>query len=126
MPALSQCHKINVRLLAPLAPSQLLFSMFAGHGRLRAIGSHMGAHCLEPDTAISAAGSSASTPVFTSPARTLTMTPEWGDGERSVDGRPRVPDGVLERMKKVTIEEAFEKLSGIESVVPRAAAYSRE
>ena len=32
-------------------------------------------------------------------------TKEW-QGERFDDGRPRVPDGVLERMKQVSIEEA--------------------
>ena len=34
------------------------------------------------------------------------LTPEW-KGERSADGRPKVPDGLLERMKKVSIEEAW-------------------
>jgi regulator of RNase E activity RraA len=34
-----------------------------------------------------------------------------------------VDDALLERMKKVTIEEAFEQLSGVESVIPRAAAF---
>lgn len=33
-------------------------------------------------------------------------TQEW-DGERFEDGRPKVPDGILERMKKVSIEEAW-------------------
>jgi len=33
-------------------------------------------------------------------------TKEW-QGERFDDGRPRVPDGILERMKKVSIEEAW-------------------
>ena len=33
-------------------------------------------------------------------------TLEW-DGERFDDGRPRVPDGILERLKKVSIEEAW-------------------
>jgi len=33
-------------------------------------------------------------------------TQEW-DGERFEDGRPRVPDDLLERMKKVSIEEAW-------------------
>ena len=41
----------------------------------------------------------------------LFLTPEW-DGERYDDGRPRVPDGVLERMKLVTIEEAWAVLRG--------------
>ena len=33
-------------------------------------------------------------------------TSEW-DGERFDDGRPKVPDEILERMKKVSIEEAW-------------------
>ncbi len=34
------------------------------------------------------------------------LTPEW-EGERFEDGRPKVPDDVLERMKLVTLEEAW-------------------
>jgi regulator of RNase E activity RraA len=34
------------------------------------------------------------------------LTPEW-KGERFDDGRPRVPDDILERMKQVTLEEAW-------------------
>ncbi len=33
-------------------------------------------------------------------------TPEW-KGERFSDGRPRVPDGILKRMRNVTLEEAW-------------------
>ncbi len=33
-------------------------------------------------------------------------TPEW-KGERFADGRPKVPEGILQRMKKVTLEEAW-------------------
>ena len=33
-------------------------------------------------------------------------TPEWR-GERFVDGRPKVPDDILDRMKAVTLEEAW-------------------
>jgi regulator of RNase E activity RraA len=36
----------------------------------------------------------------------LFLTPEW-TGERFEDGRPRVPDKLLERMKEVTHEEAW-------------------
>ena len=36
----------------------------------------------------------------------IQYTPEW-KGERFADGRPKVPDGILERMKKVTLEEAW-------------------
>lgn len=39
------------------------------------------------------------------------LTPEW-TGERFEDGRPKVPDAVLERMKLVTIEEAWAVLRG--------------
>lgn len=39
------------------------------------------------------------------------LTPEW-DGERFEDGRPRVPDDILERMKLVTLEEAWAVLRG--------------
>lgn len=49
---------------------------------------------------------------FSSTAQTIpkekliAITPEW-DGERFDDGRPRVPDNILERMEHVTIEEAW-------------------
>jgi regulator of RNase E activity RraA len=36
-------------------------------------------------------------------------TPEW-KGERFADGRPKVPDAILERMKGVTLEEAWATL----------------
>jgi regulator of RNase E activity RraA len=36
-------------------------------------------------------------------------TPDW-KGERFADGRPKVPDGILKRMKSVTLEEAWAKL----------------
>jgi regulator of RNase E activity RraA len=38
-------------------------------------------------------------------------TPEW-KGERFPDGRPRVPDALLDRMKKVTLEEAWAVVTG--------------
>jgi regulator of RNase E activity RraA len=34
------------------------------------------------------------------------LTPEW-KGERFTDGRPKVPDNILDRMKLVTLEEAW-------------------
>ena len=34
------------------------------------------------------------------------LTPEW-KGDRYLDGRPKVPVTLLERMKKVTLEEAW-------------------
>ncbi len=36
----------------------------------------------------------------------IKYTPEW-KGERFADGRPKVPDGILKRMKSVTLEEAW-------------------
>lgn len=39
------------------------------------------------------------------------LTPEW-QGERFEDGRPRVPDDILKRMKLVTLEEAWAVLKG--------------
>ncbi len=34
------------------------------------------------------------------------LTPEW-KGERFADGRPKVPDAILERLKNISIEEAW-------------------
>jgi regulator of RNase E activity RraA len=39
------------------------------------------------------------------------LTPEW-KGERFSDGRPKVPDDILERMKSVTLEEAWATCRG--------------
>jgi regulator of RNase E activity RraA len=39
----------------------------------------------------------------------IQYTPDW-KGERFADGRPKVPDGILKRMKSVTLEEAWAKL----------------
>lgn len=39
------------------------------------------------------------------------LTSEW-KGERFADGRPKVPDGILKRMKLVTLEEAWAVLKG--------------
>ncbi len=39
----------------------------------------------------------------------IKYTPEW-KGERFADGRPKVPDGIIQRMKKVTLEEAWAML----------------
>jgi regulator of RNase E activity RraA len=41
----------------------------------------------------------------------LFLTPEW-KGERFPDGRPKVPDAILKRMKLVTHEEAWAVLKG--------------
>src|SRR5688572_1257249 len=34
------------------------------------------------------------------------LTPEW-KGERFADGRPKVPDNIIKRMKAVSVEEAW-------------------
>jgi regulator of RNase E activity RraA len=41
-----------------------------------------------------------------SPQQLVFLTQEW-QGERFPDGRPRVPDQILQRMKNVSIEEAW-------------------
>ena len=41
----------------------------------------------------------------------IALTPEW-KGERFPDGRPKVPDDIIRRMKPVTIEEAWAILAG--------------
>ena len=41
----------------------------------------------------------------------IALTPDW-NGERFPDGRPKVPDDILKRMKPVTIEEAWATISG--------------
>jgi regulator of RNase E activity RraA len=39
----------------------------------------------------------------------IQYTPDW-KGERFADGRPKVPDGIVQRMKSVTLEEAWAQL----------------
>ena len=41
----------------------------------------------------------------------VAITSEW-KGERFPDGRPRVPDAILERMKSINLEEAWSVLRG--------------
>src|ERR1051325_7922901 len=36
----------------------------------------------------------------------IALTPEW-KGDRYADGRPRVPDNIIQRMKSVSVEEAW-------------------
>src|SRR5690348_16147523 len=43
---------------------------------------------------------------FFTPADVIKYTPDW-HGDRFPDGRPKVPDDVLDRMKTVTLEEAW-------------------
>lgn len=45
-------------------------------------------------------------PGILTPQLLIQYTPEW-HGERFADGRPKVPDGILQRMKSVTLEEAW-------------------
>ena len=44
--------------------------------------------------------------VGSSPEYIKTLTADW-KGERLPDGRPKVPDAILERLKKVSMEEAW-------------------
>ena len=41
----------------------------------------------------------------------IEYTPDW-KGERFPDGRPKVPDAILDRMKNVTLEEAWAVVTG--------------
>ena len=41
----------------------------------------------------------------------IALTPEW-KGERFEDGRPKVPEGIIKRMKEVSVEEAWATMSG--------------
>jgi regulator of RNase E activity RraA len=43
---------------------------------------------------------------FFTPEDVIKYTPDW-HGERFPDGRPKVPDDILDRMKTVTLEEAW-------------------
>src|SRR5512135_1444471 len=47
--------------------------------------------------------------VGSSPDYIKALTPEW-KGERFPDGRPKVPDAILERLKNISLEEACEVL----------------
>ena len=44
--------------------------------------------------------------VGSSPEYIKALTSEW-EGERFTDGRPKVPDAILERLKNISIEEAW-------------------
>jgi len=46
---------------------------------------------------------------FFTPEEVIKYTPEW-KGERFPDGRPKVSDSILDRMKNVTLEEAWATL----------------
>jgi regulator of RNase E activity RraA len=59
---------------------------------------------------VAAGGAEAQLGMFSSEQR-VAITPEW-TGERFPDGRPKVPDALLERMREVTAEEAWGVLVG--------------
>jgi hypothetical protein len=44
-------------------------------------------------------------PGVLTPQQLIAYTPDW-KGDRFPDGRPKVPDAILDRMKSVTLEEA--------------------
>ena len=48
-------------------------------------------------------------PGVLTPELLIQYTPDW-KGERFADGRPKVPDAILKRMKTVTLEEAWAQL----------------
>ncbi len=51
------------------------------------------------------------TPLNLSSEELIAYTPEW-QGERFADGRPRVPDDIVARMRHVTITQAWGVLRG--------------
>ena len=50
-------------------------------------------------------------PLNMSPEELIEYTPEW-EGERFADGRPKVPDDILERMSNVSITQAWGVIRG--------------
>ncbi len=50
-------------------------------------------------------------PLNLTPEELVEYTPDW-DGARFPDGRPMVPDGIIERMKRVSITQAWGVLRG--------------
>ena len=50
-------------------------------------------------------------PLNLNPEEIIDYTYEW-TGERFDDGRPKVPDGILERMRAVTLTQAWGVLRG--------------
>jgi len=55
------------------------------------------------------ASAQSSSPGFMSREEVIHYSPEW-TGERFPDGRPKVPDAILDRMRQVTLEEAWATL----------------
>jgi len=62
-------------------------------------------------TALLAAGPLLAQPGVLTREQLIKYTPEW-KGERFADGRPKVPDGILKRMRSVTLEEAWAVVKG--------------
>lgn len=60
---------------------------------------------------IKAADEGVALPVISCPMRVLQCTPKW-TGPRMEDGRPRVPDDMLRRMKNVSITQAWSIVRG--------------
>ena len=50
-------------------------------------------------------------PLNMAPEELIEYTPEW-EGERFADGRPKVPDDILERMRNVSITQAWGVIRG--------------
>ena len=50
-------------------------------------------------------------PLNMSPEELIEYTPEW-EGERFANGRPKVPDDILERMRNVSITQAWGVIGG--------------
>ena len=50
-------------------------------------------------------------PLNMSPEELIEYTPEW-EGERFADGRPKVPDDILQRMSNVSITQAWGVIGG--------------
>ena len=50
-------------------------------------------------------------PLNLTPDELIEYTPDW-DGERFPDGRPKVPDGIIERMRNVSITQAWGVMRG--------------
>jgi regulator of RNase E activity RraA len=51
-------------------------------------------------------GTASAQQVTLTPDQIRALTPAW-KGERSADGRPKVPDALLQRLKNISIEEAW-------------------
>ncbi|MGC4050582.1 MAG: RraA family protein [Paludibaculum sp.] len=62
--------------------------------------------CLPGFLLLLLAAQAAGQPGVFSKAELIKYTPEW-KGERFADGRPKVPDSILKRMKEVSLEEAW-------------------